>query len=75
MRKIFALEGNHRAKHTELLVNDLLNAYINGSHMYLKVHIHCYHISYCPSKFGAMSHEQNERFHQDEKASETVVDT
>ena len=67
--KIFL--GNFRTDNYEILVEALLSAYQRlGVNMSIKVHFQYSHINVFPSNLGAVSEEQDERFHQDIKAME-----
>ena len=64
--------GNNKASNYEELITNMLYAFKNlGCNMSIKMHYLFSHIDRFPENLGAMSDEQEERFHQDIKEMET----
>ena len=64
--------GNNKASNYEELITNMLYAFKNlGCNMSIKMHYLFSHVDRFPENFGAMSDEQEERFHQDIKEMET----
>jgi hypothetical protein len=64
--------GNYKDPNYKQIVEKMLEKFIAlGCAMSLKVHFLIAHMDNFPEKFGAVSEEQGERFHQDIKQMET----
>ena len=63
--------GNHKRSNYEAIIKNMLrNFQILDFLMSLKLHFLYSHLSHFPDTLGAVSEEQNERFHQDKKKME-----